>query len=491
MSREEVCLRPQFKRVLRLYGFDDPNSFLIDSCPETATTTMYPLNPMSITTHGTVVTEITPTSQIIQVSTNFTNGSASEISTVATELPAKVTYMGDASFTISNIDTNTNLPMNSQTDTMMVDIETKPNIRPIESSTNQMETSSWSDPSTVLMNEINKIGVTDVKLEEPIVTHGTLFTIASTTPITSNDPVMSAATMMQTSTDYGNDNASSSQTNELVDMTINNSELHTSPIVETSTTQLHINTIRVDSETVLPSDSSYIVSTENQPDVTTIGSVEESTPKSISNTTNDKDVLTKNQSEVTTTVVVTTTVADMVETTTMLDIAAATILSTKPTFNNDGDAETTTFKSNNIILSTDRTTSSVKSELNDIEDITIAVSEDIVTSTTTNEVFSTTENVNNTTENEIIKEAESNWHYQIVPLELKKNARSMQKSNDNLPTFNVEFVVSKEDLRTDCNRTRKRTVIKPNRILTEYPENSGVSITLREQKKRRKRHCKF
>lgn len=489
MSREEVCLRPQFKRVLRLYGFDDPNSFLIDSCPETVTTTMYPLNPMSITTHGTVVTEITPTSQIIQVSTNFTNGSASEISTVATELPAKVTYMGDASFTISNIDTNTNLPMNFQTDTMVVDIETKPNIRPIESSTNQMETSSWSDPNTVLMNEI---GVTDVKLEEPIMTHGTLFTIASTTPITSDDPMMSAATVMQTSTDYGSDNASSPLTNELVDMTSNNSELYTSPIVETSTTRLHINTITVDSETDLPSDSLHIVSTENRPDVTTIGSVEESIPKYIFNTKNDKDILTKNQSEVITTVEVTTTVADMVETTKMLDVATAPILSTKPKFNNDGNSETTTFESNNIIFPTDRTTSSAKSKLNDIEDITTtAVSEDIAVSTTTNEIFSTTENVNNTTDNEIIKEAESNRHYQIVPLELKKNARSMQKSNDNLPTFNVEFVVSKEDLRTDCNRTRKRTVIKPNRILTEYPENSGVSITLREPKKRRKRHCKF
>lgn len=495
MSREEVCLRPQFKRVLRLYGFDEPNSFLIDSCPGTATTTMYPLNPMSITTHGTVVTEIMPTSQIIQVSTNFTNGSASEISTVSTELPAKVTYMGDASFTISNIDTNTNLPMNSQTDTMVVDIETKPSIKPIESLTNQIKTSS--DPSAVLMNKNNEIEVTDLKLEESIVTQGTLFIVASTTPITSEDPMMSEAIVMQSSTDYSNDNASSLQTNELVDITINNSESYTSPIMETSTTQLHITTTSVDVETNLPSDSSNIVSTENRrPDVTTLESVEESTMKFIStdngpDMTNDKYVLNKNPTEVTTPVVVTTTLTDMDETTTIMDIATATILSTKPTSNNDGTAATTTLESNNIIISTDRSTSSTKSELNDIEDITTVVNEDIAISTSTNEVLSTTANLNNNTENEIIKEAESNRHYQIVPLELKKNARSMQKSNENMPTFNVEFVVSKEDLRADYNGTKKITVIKPDKILTEYPENSGVSITLREPKKRRKRHCKF
>jgi len=502
MSREEVCLRPQFKHVLRLYGFDDPNGFLIDSCPESAVTTTRPLPPMSVTTHGTVVTEIVPTSQIIRVSTNITNGSASDISTVATELPANVTYMGDTTFTISNIDTNTNLPMNSQTDMMVVDIETRPNTRPTESSTNQAET-------TVLINEqepkpSNKIKVADKK---PNGWAATETLIASTTPITSNGPVMAATTVTQTSMDAVSSYTLNSLADQLTDTTNDNYESRISA-AETSTTRSRESTtddttltdvFDANDETFSPGDS-YTSSTGNRADITAIGSTEsapKTTTENNANTTNDSYVLAGNMTEAitSTTGEVTTTTAYTDETrTNSTDNSNTTetlIPYTKSVYNDATVATTAASETNTIPeKSTVQTTASVKSELSNNDYVT-TTGEDMM-STTTDVSSTTVNNLNNTTENEIIKAAESNRHYKIAPLQDKK--RSLE-SNDNLPTFNVEFVVRKEDiLSADCNQTRKRTVIKPDRILTEYPKNSGISIKLRESKKRKRRHlqrCNF
>lgn len=479
MSREEVCLRPQFRRVLRLYGFDDPNSFLIDSCPESATSTIEP--PMSVTTHGTVVTEITPISQVIQVSANITNGSASDISTVATEFPAKVTYIGDASFTISNIDTNTNLPMNSQTVTMIVDVETQPQIRPLESSTNQPDT-------TVSINEFqsklpNEIEVTVIKSKESTVTEKI---VESTTSIILNDSMMAEATVTQMNIDLSSNAATNLQTNKIIDTT-NNSNSRTSPSEmfttrsQESTTDDTFYTSRanffsVNDETNLPS-KSYVTSTENNLMDITITSTDSTTIGNVfnePNIINDKDTSNKNTME--------TSITKSMNTESTADI----IQSTKSM--SSGDTVTTDFEINTIPSKIiNDIIPSTKSELNNDEVTTIT--ENVMFTT---DVSSTILNSRNTTENDILKEAESNQHYQIVPLE-NKSARSIQ-SNDGLPTFNVEFVVRKEDIRTNCNQTRKKTLIKPDRILTEYPTNSGVSITLRESKKRRRRHldqCNF
>eukprot|EP00102_Acyrthosiphon_pisum_P022109 XP_016659319.1 PREDICTED: uncharacterized protein LOC100160930 isoform X2 [Acyrthosiphon pisum] len=490
MSREEVCLRPQFKRVLRLYGFDDPNSFLFNSCPESATTTIQPLQPMSVTTHGTVVTEITPTSQIIQVSTNITNGSASDISTVATELPAKVTYLGDASFTISNIDTNTNLPMNSQTVTMVVDIETQPHTMPLELSTNQAKT-------TLLINEqkpksSNEIEVTNKNPNEPLITDEI---VISTTPMTSDDPMMMAATVTQTNIDYKN-GALNSPIKNIIDTT-NNSKSQTSPTdIFTTTWSQHESTTdgssdittadvftSINDEIVSPSNS-YVTYAKDSSDITIIASTEiplkTTINKELNTAMEDKYLFLENTVEG----IITTTnelKIDIDETTKIMDVGSTSQVfsSTKPISNDDGataEIETNT----DLKKITDQTTPYTNPELNNNQETT--VSEHLISST---DIPSTIVSSSNVTENEIIKEAESNQHYQIATLE-KKSGRSIE-SNDNLPTFNVEFVVRKEDVRNNCNQTRKRTIIKPDRILTEYPSNSGVSITLRGSKKRRRR----
>lgn len=503
MSREEVCLRPQFKRVLRLYGFDDPNSFLFDSCPESATTTIQPLQPMSVTTHGTVVTEITPTSQIIQVSTNITNGSASDITTAPTELPAKVTYLGDASFTISNIDTNTNVPMNSQTVTMVVDIETQPNTMPLELSTNQAKT-------TLLINEqepksSNEIEVTNTEPNESLTTEKI---VVSTTPMTSDDPMTVAAveTLQTNKIDYKKGELSS-PIKSIIDTT-NNTKSQTSPTdIFTSTWSQHESTIEgssyITTADVFTSVNDEIVSQSNfrgvtyakiNPDIAIITSTEipiKTTVNSDLNELNpameDKYLLLKNtvESMITTTNELKT---DLDETTKSLDVGITSQMFslTKP-MSNDNDITTDIETNTDLKKITDQTTSYTNPELNNNQVST--VSQHLTSST---DVPSTIVSANNVTENEIIKEAESNQHYQIATLE-KKSGRSIE-SNDNLPTFNVEFVVRKEDVRNNNNHTRKSTIIQPDRILTEYPLNSGVSITLRGSKKRRRRHlnqCNF
>lgn len=499
MSREEVCLRPQFKRVLRLYGFDDPNSFLVDSCPESPSTTM---QPISVTTHGTVVTEMTPTSQTIQISLNTTTGSASNISTVVTELPAKVTYVGDASFTISNIDTNTNLPMNSQTVTMVVDIETQPHVMPIESTTNQVE-------STVLTNEqepkpYNEMEVTDTKPNELVATEKL---VASTTPIVIDDPmIQAAATVTQINVDYTS-NTKSSQIDKIIDAINNNNETRSSS-TETFTTRSREsssdddtpNTSSVDAfiakdDTVL-SNNLYVATMKINPD-TTIAYTESTMKTTIENelqesntAMDDKNVQIENSTE---SIMSTAneTVTKKIKTTESMNADNTTeiILSSK-SMSNGGDA-TTTFEMNTIpTITTDQTMPSTKFELNN--DISTDYDENLIPTTTTTKVPPTTMSSNNTTENEIIKGAESNQHYQIASLE-NKSARYLG-SNDDLPTFNVEFSVRKEDIQTNCNQTRKRTIIKPDRILTEYPKHSGISIALREPKKRKRRHleqCNF
>lgn len=500
MSREEVCLRPQFKRVLRLYGFDDPNSFLFDSCPESATTTIQPLQPMSVTTHGTVVTEIIPTSQIIQVSTNITNGSASDISTVATELPAKVTYLGDASFTISNIDTNTNLPMNSQTVTMVVDIETQPHTMPLELSTNQEKT-------TLLINEqepksSNEIEVTNKNPNEQLKTDEI---VLSTTPMTSDDPMMVAATVTQTNIDYKN-GALNSPIKNIIDTT-NNSKSQTSPTdVFTTTWSQHESTTHGSSDIttadvftsvndeIVPPSNSYVTYAKDRSDITVIASTEIPLKTTINSEINEVNTAMEDKYlflENTVEGIITTTnefKMDIDETTKIMDVGSTSQMfsSTNPISNED--STTTEIEMNtNLQKITDQTTPYTIPELNNNQVTT--VSEHLISST---DVPSTIVSSSNVTENEIIKEAESNHHYQIATLE-KKSGRSIE-SNDNLPTFNVEFVVRKEDVRTNCNQTRKRTIIKPDRILTEYPSNSGVSITIRGSKKRRRRHlnqCNF
>ncbi|VVC33015.1 Serpin domain [Cinara cedri] len=500
MNREEVCLRPQFKRVLRLYGFDNPNNFLVDSCPEsstTTTTTTQPMPPMSVTTQGTVLTEMTPTSQVIQISTNITNGSASEISTVATEFPAKVTYLGDASFTISNINTNvtsTSPSMNSQTDTMVVDIETQPHIKPIESSTNQQRiTDSINEEESKSSNEKEFISkkpnesITNISPPMNFQTDTMMTFVDSTTPIISNTMTAAATVTQVMSTDY-NRNTINSKAEKIIDMT---SVLDTNPIeTTTSTTQLYkkttditfnttsnVDILDAGNATILPSNS-YVTSTKNEPDNTIVPSTE-NTLQTISDETtnmmNDQYALLENMVEtMMSTTNKLTTGTD--ETTQSMDTSSTIeiIPSTKTIFNDDSSA-TKEFQTNIIpITSTDQTTSFTKFELNNNDIITV-----------NENVLSTTVNSTNVTENEIINEAESNQHFQIAFLD-KKTARSMA-SND-LPNFNVEFVVRKEDTQIDCNRTQKKNVIKPDRILTEYPNNSGISVKLRESKKRRRRY---
>jgi len=455
---------------------------------------------MSVTTHGTVVTEITPTSQIIQVSTNITNGSASDISTVATELPAKVTYLGDASFTISNIDTNTNLPMNSQTVTVVVDIETQPHTIPLELSTDQAKT-------TLLINEqelksSNEIEMTNKNPNESSITDNI---VISTTPMTSDDPMMVAATVTQTNIDYKNSPLNLPIMN-MIDTT-SNGKSQTSPTdVFTTTWSQHESTTdgssdiatadvftSVNDKTVSPSNS-YVTNAKDSLDITIIASTEIPLKTTVNREFNGPNTVMEDKYlflENTVEGIMTTTnelKVDIDETTKIIDVASTSQLFslTKPLSNNDG--ATTEIETNTDPKKiTDQTTPYTNPELNNDQGTT--VSEHLISST---DIPSTIVSSSNVTENEIIKEAESNQHYQIASLE-KKSGRSIE-SNDNLPTFNVEFVVRKEDVRNNCNQTRKRTIIKPDKILTEYPSNSGVSITLRGSKKRRRRHlnqCNF
>lgn len=495
MSREEVCLRPQFKRVLRLYGFDDPNSFLVDSCPENPSTTM---QPISVTTHGTVVTEMTPTSQTIQIALNTTTGSASNVSTVITETPAKVTYLSDASFTISNIDTNTNLPMHSQTVTMVVDIETQPYVRPIESTTNKVESTVLADKQEPKSSY--EIKVTDKKLNESTATEK----FVSTTPIISDDSMLkAAATVTQFNLDYTN-KTMDSQIDNVIDTIYNNSELSSSP-TESFTSQSYdittddtpntssVNDFNTKDDTVLL--NNYVATTKINSDSTI--SYTESTMKTIienelkeSNTMNDRNVQNENSTEsmISNTNEVVTEKYEITESINA-DRTVEIILSSK-SISNGSDASTTSGINTISAAITDQTMPLHKSELNN--DITTDYDKNRILTMTATEISPTTMSSSNTIENEIIKEAESNQHYHIASLE-KKSARYLE-SNDDLPTFNVEFSIRKEDLHTNCNQTRKRTIIKPDRILTEYPKHSGISITLREPKKRKKRHleqCKF
>lgn len=520
MSREEVCLRPQFKQVLRIYGFDNPNNFLVDSCPQSAMTTIKPIQPMSVTTHGTVITEMTPTSQMIQVSANLTNATVSDMSMAATDRPAKVTYLGDATFTISNIKTNTNQPMKSQTDMMVVDIETQPNLRPIESSTNQVET-------TVLINKQNpkpssKAGITD---KPPKTSIASTNFVTESTMITSDDPMMVEATKISvTEIISGHNDVTKSQFEKMIGTKNNNGESHTDP-KEISTKHFHGSTSTDDTSitenmlddnprTVLVSES-FVTPTENKLDATdvftdntlnatndhfssTINNRMDSKIEDIVNNVSEKYVLVKNMTEtmMSTEFIAMTTNEYKMTNDNLFNIEVDNTADTTPptTFkSNDGDRSITTFGITSIPSTPtsveDKSKPSTKLGFNNDDDTTTIVYENIMSTT---DVLSTTPNLSSATENEIIKEAESKQHYEIASLE-NKNARSME-SNDSLPTFNIEFVVRKEDLLTGCNQTRKTTIIKPDRILTEYPKNSGVSITLRKSKKRRRRHleqCNF
>lgn len=518
MSREEVCLRPQFKRVLQLYGFDDPNSFLVDSCPESVKTTMQPLKPMSVTTHGTVLTEMTPTSQVIQISTNITNGSASDISIVSTEFPAKVTYVGDATFSISSVDTNTNVPMmNSQTDTMVVDIETQPHVRPIESSTNRMETTAFVvEQELKSSNEMDVANATN-PTNDSVVTEATV-----RLDIVPKDSTMDTTILPQItqSWNFSSNIANDSYTDTMTDHTTSIiDESYTSPFKETSTAQPYENGGNYDPSnmpitttvaafdvfmgTTLPRNS-YVTSIKNVSDIivetasntsqdannATITSVDDELDGP--STINNIDIQIGNTVDTIgmtfTTNAVTTDAIDE-NTKSIEDTVDITRLSTKPVSNDDGTTKMFEETTISEIAVTDQTTLSTMSGRNNNN---VTTSSENLMSTT--EFLSTTTNLNNVTESEIIKVAESNQRYQIASLPEMKSARSMESNDNLLPTFNVEFVVRKEDLRPDCNKTRKRTIIKPDKILTEYPKNSGISITLRESKKRRRRHleqCKF
>lgn len=520
MSREEVCLRPQFKRVLQLYGFDDPNSFLVDSCPESVKTTMQPLKPVSVTTHGTILTEMTPTSQIIQISKNITNGSASETSTVSTEFPAKITYVGDATFTISSasVDTNTNTPMmNSQTNTMIVDIETQPHVKPIESSTNQME-------ATVLIGGQELKSSNEITVDANSINDSVAVVTTDRVDIVPKDSTMATViiTQLAQSLNFSSDTANNSQTDLMTDHTTSNrDELYTSPIVEISTVQPYENSGNDDTSNIsitttdaafdaLDEDTltrnSYVASTKILPDNTIETTV--STPQEINSTTttstddefnesNTMNIRMENTVDTigmtsTTNIVIMDTINENINITD--DTVKITRFSTKPMFNDDGTTkmfEETTTRISEITV-TDQTTPSMSTMSGQNNNDVITMSSENLMSMT--KVSSVSPNLNNATESEIIKVAESNQRYQIVSLPEMKSARSMESNDNFLPTFNVEFVVRKEDLRTDCNKTRKRTIIKPDKILTEYPKNSGISITLRESKKRKRRHleqCKF
>lgn len=414
MSREEICLRPQFKQVLRLYGFDDPNSFLIDSCHQnTATmTTVKPTQPMSVTTHGTVVAEMTPTSQMIQVSTNLTNASVA-----ATDRPAKVTDVTDAVFTV---DKNTNSPMNSGTDTMAVDIETEPNVMPVEPlSTGGTEAAS------------------DGESNGPTATADDVAGASATTPIGSTvaDPVT-------TPTD--------SQTDQTIGATADDRGSHAA---ETSTEG-----VRGTAATTVGPAAATLASSSDGPFVTQSDAVVDARIDANGDKYNEAFVVGGR-----------TTTAEPG------NAATATV--------DDGTAGTT------VRVAADTAVGAATTPSTEDADRTTAA---ITTSgpddgTTMSDVveYVTTGRLSDAAENEIVNGAESNRHYRVASLE-NKSARSMP-SADGLPTFNVEFVVTKEDLRPGCNRTRKKTIIKPDRVLMEYPKNSGVSITLRKSEKRRRR----
>lgn len=409
MSREEICLRPQFKQVLRLYGFDDPNSFLIDSCRQnTATmTTVKPMQPMSVTTHGTVVAEMTPTSQMIQVSTNLTNASVA-----ATDRPAKVTDATDAVFTV---DKNTNSPMNSGTDTMAVDIETEPNVMPVEPlSTGGTEAApnGESNGSTAAADDVAGA--------------------SATTPIGSTvaDPVT-------TPTDL--------QTDQTISATADGRGSHAA---ETSTEG-----VRGTAATLASSSDGPFVT---QGDAVVDGRIDADGDKY-----NEAFVVGGRT---------TTAEPGNAATAAVDDGTAGTTVRVAA----DTAVEAATTPSARAAEDADRTTAA----------ITTSGPDDGTTMSDVVE-YVTTGRLSDAAENEIVNGAESNRHYRVASLE-NKSARSIP-SADGLPTFNVEFVVKKEDLRPGCNRTRKKTIIKPDRVLMEYPKNSGVLITLRKSEKRRRR----
>lgn len=435
MSREEICLRPQFKQVLRLYGFDDPNSFLIDSCRQnTATmTTVKPTQPMSVTTHGTVVAEMTPVSQMIQVSTNLTNAPAA--SAAATDRPAKVTDATDAVFTVVK---NTNSPMNSGTDTMVVDIETESNVVPVE---------PLSAGGTEAAPDRQPNGSTAAVAADDVAGASTTTPIGSTVADSVTAPTDTQTDQTIGATDDGGGSRAAETSSEGVRGTA-------------ATTVDPAAATRASS-----SDSLFVTQSDAVVDVR----IDDKHYEAIRGRTTIAEPGDA----------ATATVDDGTAGTTVR-VAADTTAAEAATTPSAGAASTTTAAAPETaagavaVEDADRTTAAIATPGPD-------------DGTTTSDVveYGTTARSSDAAENEIVNGAESNRHYRVASLE-DKSARSMPAADD-LPTFNVEFVVTKEDLQPGCNRTRKRTIIKPDRVLTEYPKNSGVSITLRKSEKRRRR----
>lgn len=488
MSREEVCLRPQFKRVLRLYGFDNPNSFLADSCPDVVTTTV---QPMSVTMHGTVVTEMTPSSQTIQVNANITDapaGDATVASATEASVSAKVTYMGDASFTISNVDANTNVPMNSQSDAMIVDIGTRPYVRPIGPSTDRAGTTFPVGDEEPKSSE--EIAITDTRPTEWLTTESLVFGSSSiatriatgTTPIAADDLITTGMVTMTLHTDPPRIDKVNADAGEPFTVTAETAVVKgLSPNLSSSAVSQDSSGAQTAIVDILTITTDPVATTIHQPNdlglpATTVNSGDVTTP-----TTNGSfgaDTTTDDHSNAPIGTVPSAKLifeGDATDTTTVFQTAAIettgqTTFTTAAAYRAAGDSST-------IVVGEPTTTESDGSPMTTVgERVTLDRREASSPSTDPN-----------STENEIIKEAESNQHYQVSSLE-KKRARSML-SADGLPTFNVEFVVRKEDVQYNCNQTRKRTIIKPDRILTEYPKDSGVLIRLRElSNKRKKRH---
>ncbi|XP_050431757.1 uncharacterized protein LOC126840205 isoform X2 [Adelges cooleyi] len=507
MSREEVCLRPQFKSVLQLYGFDEPNSFLIDSCPEVSSTTQ----SVAITTEGTVVAEMTPTSQTIQV-TNVTKGSASDVDTVITELPvtAKVTYVGDGSFTMSKIDMSTNPAMNSHTDKMVVEIGTQPQIKPLDSTTtSQPETTKYLAVEEALRSS-NEIDNSDYGPYNFGPTDNDDFFGS----LSSNEPMLAEATVTQMSLDI----SSNALTSETKPMPLANNTEPNAKLVETSTGPSVTDTDfpatssmpAIEIETILTNASEK---STKDPSVTT--------PTTSTITTTTPSTITSIPT-ITTTIPISTVIT---ETTSINTVTTETTpintVTTETTPINTVITESVTeaVVSNKIVEIDNRITSFVEAttpiiieEINLVQvqnetsknltqEFGVGSTEEIITSTkTTFDSDGTTvmessvsplqslsgSNGSNTTENEIISEAESNQNYRIAPFD-RNGGRSIE-GYDNLPSFDVEFVVKKDDLRADCNSTRKRTLIKPDRILMQRPKNPAITIALREPKKRKRRY---
>ncbi|XP_050542502.1 uncharacterized protein LOC126906190 [Daktulosphaira vitifoliae] len=422
MSREEVCLSSQFKRILQLYSFDEPNSFLIDSCREKTTTHQ----SVSITTQGIAVTEIVPTSQTIQVA-NVTKGAASDISSIVTELPvsAEVTYVGDAGLTISIANMNTNSSIKLQTDAITIEDRTQTQTTQSEPTTNSPTTLYLSNEDE--LKSSNEFNIINKELYKPLATD--FENIFEST--FSNDPMFSETTVTQTSLDI----SSRALGFEVVDKstdTTESSEIITKPI-ELSSYLTDILYSVIDK-------SNEIFSNNSITSPATVESLAKTDLKSEVDETNQDKISINNE-----------TLPDGIQNETLIVEFPKTIIE------NTDLLKTTSFNENEAIT----TENSIS-----MTDIPVV------------------KNGSTLVDNEILL-AESNKNYHFALLE-RNGAKSIE-DNHNLPSFDVEFVVKRDDIRLECKKLKKK-VIKPDRILMQYPKNPAITIALNEPIIRSKRY---